>query len=211
MTTPISPTDTQAPSAPANLVATGALSSVALSWSASSDNVGVTRYDLYRSTHEGFTPSAANRIAQPTGRATTTPRWQPAPTTTRCRQRTPPATSLASSNEASAVVGDTSPPTAPGTLTATGAVGKATLPGCSDRQRRGTQYDVYRSSTSGFTPTVANRIAQPTGRVHRPTAPGTYYYRVAAEDAARATSARPLTRPRQPCWQTPPRRLRPRT
>ena len=54
MTTPISPTDTQAPTAPSNLVATGALSSASLSWSASSDNVGVTRYDLYRSTTLGL-------------------------------------------------------------------------------------------------------------------------------------------------------------
>ena len=31
------------------------------------DNVGVVRYDVYRSTTAGFTPGAANRIAQPTG------------------------------------------------------------------------------------------------------------------------------------------------
>ncbi|MET0886925.1 MAG: LamG-like jellyroll fold domain-containing protein, partial [Mycetocola sp.] len=42
--------DTQPPSAPANLSASGSLSSVSLSWSASTDNVGVARYDLYRST-----------------------------------------------------------------------------------------------------------------------------------------------------------------
>ena len=38
-----------------------------LSWTASTDNVGVTRYNVHRSTTAGFTPSAANRIAQPTG------------------------------------------------------------------------------------------------------------------------------------------------
>ena len=42
-------------------------SSVALSWGAATDNVGVTKYDVYRSTTAGFTPSVANRIAQPTG------------------------------------------------------------------------------------------------------------------------------------------------
>src|SRR4029079_10915498 len=67
MTTPITPTDTQPPSPPGNLAATGSLSSAGLSWSASSDNVGVTRYDVSRSTTSGFTPSAANRIAQPSG------------------------------------------------------------------------------------------------------------------------------------------------
>jgi chitodextrinase len=41
--------DTQAPSAPANVVTTSrTATSVALSWAASSDNVGVAGYDLYR-------------------------------------------------------------------------------------------------------------------------------------------------------------------
>ena len=39
--------------------------SVNISWSASCDNVGVARYNLYRGTSPGFTPSLANRIAQP--------------------------------------------------------------------------------------------------------------------------------------------------
>ena len=59
--------DITAPSAPTSLVATGSLSSVALSWVASTDNVGVTRYNVHRSTSPGFTPAAGNRIAQPTG------------------------------------------------------------------------------------------------------------------------------------------------
>jgi hypothetical protein len=50
MNTPLGVVDTQPPSAPANLSASGSLSSVSLSWSASTDNVGVARYDLYRST-----------------------------------------------------------------------------------------------------------------------------------------------------------------
>ena len=40
---------------------------MALSWTASSDNVGVARYNVHRSQTSGFTPSAANRVAQPTG------------------------------------------------------------------------------------------------------------------------------------------------
>ncbi|MEU2336608.1 carbohydrate binding domain-containing protein [Streptomyces sp. NPDC013172] len=41
--------DTQAPTAPANLTSTGKTSSsVSLSWSAATDNVGVTAYDVYR-------------------------------------------------------------------------------------------------------------------------------------------------------------------
>src|SRR5262249_27577767 len=37
-----------------------------LNWSASTDNIGVVRYDVYRSTTSGFTPSAANKIGSST-------------------------------------------------------------------------------------------------------------------------------------------------
>ncbi len=45
---------------------------------------------------------------------------------------------------------------------------------------------MHRSTTAGFTPSTANRIAQPTGTTYpdAPLATGTYYYRVTAEDAA---------------------------
>ncbi len=59
--------DVQPPSPPSNLVATGGRGSVALTWGASSDTVGVHHYNVHRSTTAGFTPSVANRIAQPTG------------------------------------------------------------------------------------------------------------------------------------------------
>ncbi|MCP2328611.1 hypothetical protein HDA40_007118 [Hamadaea flava] len=46
--------DTSPPSTPANLTASGATAnSVNLNWSASSDNVGVTGYDVYRATNGG--------------------------------------------------------------------------------------------------------------------------------------------------------------
>ena len=67
MTTPIGAPDSAAPSAPGTLAATGGRGSVALSWGAATDNVGVHHYDVHRSTTAGFTPTAANRIAQPTG------------------------------------------------------------------------------------------------------------------------------------------------
>ena len=186
MTTPISPTDTQAPSAPSNLSASGALSSASLSWTASSDNVGVSRYDLYRSTSSGFTPSVVNRIAQPVGTSYNDASLAAGTYYYKVQAEDAAGNISASSNEASAVVGDTSPPTAPGTLTATGAVGKATLSWGAATDNVGvSKYDLYRSTTSGFTPSVANRIAQPAGTSYTDTTtPGTYYYRVAAEDGA---------------------------
>ena len=38
-----------------------------MSWTAATDNVGVVRYNVHRSTTAGFTPAAANRVGQPTG------------------------------------------------------------------------------------------------------------------------------------------------
>ncbi len=48
------------------------------------------------------------------------------------------------------------------------------------------RYNVHRGTTAGFTPSTANRIAQPTGTSYTDTglAAGTYYYKVTAEDAA---------------------------
>ena len=54
------------PTAPSGLAAGVSGTSVSLTWTAATDNVGVARYNVHRSTTTGFTPSAANRIAQPT-------------------------------------------------------------------------------------------------------------------------------------------------
>jgi glucose/arabinose dehydrogenase len=67
MNTRVGVPDTQAPGTPGNLQATGGLGSVQLTWSAASDDVGVHHYNVHRGTTAGFTPTAANRIAQPTG------------------------------------------------------------------------------------------------------------------------------------------------
>jgi hypothetical protein len=49
--------DTQPPSVPTNLAATPSSSSVALTWTASTDNVGVAGYGVYRCQGAGCTPS----------------------------------------------------------------------------------------------------------------------------------------------------------
>src|SRR5204862_3204695 len=57
-----------APSAPSALTASpSSISSIALSWSAATDNFGVHHYNVYRSTVSGFTPSAGNKIGQSAG------------------------------------------------------------------------------------------------------------------------------------------------
>jgi N,N-dimethylformamidase beta subunit-like, C-terminal/Concanavalin A-like lectin/glucanases superfamily/Galactose oxidase-like, Early set domain/Bacterial Ig domain/Glyoxal oxidase N-terminus len=62
MNTPVGAPDTQAPTAPASLTATGSVNSVALSWSAATDNTGIDHYNVYRSTTSGFTPAAGNLV-----------------------------------------------------------------------------------------------------------------------------------------------------
>ena len=57
-------TDTQAPTAPGGLTASGSLGSASLNWVAATDDVGVARYNVHRGSTAGFTPSAATRIAQ---------------------------------------------------------------------------------------------------------------------------------------------------
>ena len=61
------PADTQAPSAPGTLAASGSTGSATLNWALATDNVAVTAYNVYRSTTSGFTPSAANKIGQTSG------------------------------------------------------------------------------------------------------------------------------------------------
>jgi hypothetical protein len=61
---PLGTVATQPPAAPANLVASGGIGTVSLSWSAS---VSATGYSVYRSTTSGFTPSSATLIGQPSG------------------------------------------------------------------------------------------------------------------------------------------------
>jgi hypothetical protein len=85
------------------------------------------------------------------------------------------------------MLGDTHAPSAPTTLAATGAVGAASLSWAAATDDQGVKrYDVYRSTTAGFVPGPATWIGSTTTASFRdPTlTPGTYYYRVIAEDAA---------------------------
>ena len=87
---------------------------------------------------------------------------------------------------------DTVPPSAPGSLAATGSIGTATLTWTASTDNRGVvNYNVHRATTSGFTPTTANRIAQPAtpGYANTGLSAGTYYYLVTAQDAAGNISA----------------------
>ena len=121
--------DTSPPTAPSNLQATGGLSTVNLSWTGSTDNVGVTRYDVYRSQVQGFTPAPTNRVAQPTttsyadsGLATGTYYY-------RVQAEDAAGNLSSSSNEAAAAVtGDITAPSVSLTAPAAGATVSGTTP-----------------------------------------------------------------------------------
>src|SRR5262249_38148897 len=65
--------DAAPPSAPATLTATDGVLQTTLNWTAATDNVGVTLYNVHRSTVSGFAPTVANRIAQTAGTSMTDP------------------------------------------------------------------------------------------------------------------------------------------
>nr|WP_082535520.1 LamG-like jellyroll fold domain-containing protein [Nonomuraea pusilla] len=121
MTTPIgqaAPPDTQAPTAPGSLAATGGSGGAQLTWTASTDNVGVTGYRIHRFTTPGFTPSAANQVGSVTA-STFTDGGLAAGTYYYQVLATDAAGNLSpSSNEVSAAV--TAPPATPGLVAAYG-------------------------------------------------------------------------------------------
>ena len=185
MTVSITSPDSTPPTAPGALNATGTLTSAQLSWGPATDNVGVVRYNVHRSASPGFTPSVANRIAQPTG-TSYTDTVAGGTYYYKVTAEDSAGNVGAATNEASATVGDTTIPSAPGTLTATGGTGTATLAwGAATDNIAVVRYNVYRSTIAGFVPAVSNRIAQPTGTGYVDSAPpGVYFYKVTAEDAA---------------------------
>jgi Concanavalin A-like lectin/glucanases superfamily/Bacterial Ig domain len=126
---PLGPPDTQPPTAPMGLTAIGGHGRVDLSWTASTDNVGVTGYDIHRSTTAGFVLSAATKVGQTTT-ATTYADAGLTPGTYYYRvvARDAVNNSSAPSDETSAVAGvDTTPPTVSVTAPAAGATVSGTV------------------------------------------------------------------------------------
>ena len=166
---------------------------MALSWTASTDNVGVTGYTIYRSTTSGFTPSSNNQVG-----TTTTTSYTDAGLAAGTYYHLVTAHDAAGnvsapSNQATAAVtADTTPPTPPTNLAATGGAGSASLSWTASTDNVGvTGYDVYRSTTSGFTPSSSNLVGTTaaTSYTDAGLAAGTYYYLVEAFDAAGNLSA----------------------
>ena len=162
--------DATPPTAPGALAAGVAGSTVDLSWTAATDNVGVVRYNVHRGTTSGLhaQPGEPDRAAD-RARATPTPASRPGTYFYKVTAEDAAGNVSPVSNTASATVADTTAPSAPASLTATGGAGQASLTWTAATDNVGvTRYNVHRSTTTGFTPSAGKPIAQPTGtELHR--------------------------------------------
>ena len=172
--------DDEAPSAPTSLGATGRVGGVSLAWTAATDNVGVARYNVHRSTTAGFTPSAANKVGQSTdtsfadnGLATGTYYYRVTAEDAAGNVGPP-------SGEATAdALSDTTPPSKPVGLTATATARSASLSWTAATDNVGvTGYRVFRDGTQVGT-------SASTSYTDSGLTPATSYtYKVQAYDAA---------------------------
>ena len=193
----ITSSDTQPPSTPATLTASAASGSqINLSWSASSDNVGVTAYVLERC--QGASCSNFAEIATPNA-TTLNDTGLIASTTYRYRVRARDAANnlssyspIASATTSAGGGSDTQAPSTPTNLSATPAsstvVNASWLPSTDNVGVTG--YLLERCT--GSTCTNFSQIATPTGPTHSDTTvtqTTTYRYRVLARDAANNLSS----------------------
>jgi endoglucanase len=194
---------TTSPAAPTGVNAAAASStSIAVSWSAVSPpaNCAITAYTVYRSTTSGFTPSSSNQVGSITSGTSFTNAGLTASTTYYYKVEAVDGNgSSAASAQASAKTqasGGTcsAVPSAPAGLSAAATSsstisltwGAATPPAnCTV-----SSYAVFRSTTSGFTPSSSNQIASVVGTTFSNSglmASTTYYYKVEAIDAKGAS------------------------
>ena len=203
--------DTAAPTAPANLNAGPvSASQVDLAWQASTDNVGVTEYAVYRCTGNGCTPST--KVSTVTSGTTYNDTGLTAGTTytfaVSARDTAGNESAKSTPDVATTLTlpTDTTAPSIPGNLIATSiSASQINLSWQASTDNVGvTGYTIYRCSGNGCTPTVAIGTVT-TGTAFQNTsltAATTYTYAVSAMDAAGNDSA--LSVPATATTQTAP-------
>jgi hypothetical protein len=177
--------DKTAPSNPSSLTASASGTAIDLSWTGSTDDVAVQNYEIHRSTVDAFTPSTTTLITTTNGPVTT---YSDHPGGGTWYYRivavdTSGNPSAAPSNTASATLADSTPPTAPTNVVATQPTQSVSLTWTASTDAYGvTEYDVYRSATSGGASSLVGISATPSFTDSAPL--GTSYYTVIAKDAA---------------------------
>lgn len=172
-------TDTEAPTAPAGVTVTSKTSSsVTLQWQASSDNVGVVRYDVYK---DGVQATSV------TGTSATVSGLQPSTAYTftviardAAGNSSAASAALTVTTETGTNPGDTTAPTAPGNLTVTAKTSSSvTLSWSASTDDVGVSgYEVFNGSN------VAAAVTGTTATISGLQANTTYTFTVKAKDAA---------------------------
>ncbi|MCE6996603.1 fibronectin type III domain-containing protein [Saccharothrix sp. S26] len=173
--------DTQGPSAPANLRPTGAsASSIGLAWDASTDNVGVTGYDVYRGTT--LAVSVEGTSATVDGLAPDTEYSFTVVAKDAAGNRSAPSAAVTARTQTAP---DTEGPTVPTGLAVTGVTqSSVTLGWTASNDNVGvTGYDVYRGGTLGVS------VEGTSATIDGLTAGTEYSFTVVAKDAAGNRSA----------------------
>ena len=173
--TTLTPPDTQAPSAPAGLSASNVTTtSVALSWTSSTDNIGVVSYDVYLS---------SSRVLSSAGPSATVSGLSPGTTYTFTVRALDGAGNVSQTSSALSVTtvptSDVTPPSAPGNLAWASDSGTVTLTWTASTDDFGvTAYELFYGNFSlgSFSDTVLSLIGFKAGTP--------YTFTVKAHDAA---------------------------
>nr|WP_235440476.1 glycosyl hydrolase family 18 protein [Paenibacillus sp. DMB20] len=177
--------DTQPPTAPGSLTSTGKTSdSVTLSWSPSTDNVGVTGYEVYNGTGKAATVTGTTATISGLTAATSY--------TFTVKAMDAAGNISAASNPVTVVTdtggthpGDTQPPSAPSGLISTGKTSSSvSLSWNASSDNVGVaSYEVYRGNS------LAATVTEPTATISGLNAATSYTFSVKAKDAAGNVSA----------------------
>ncbi|MCZ8522227.1 MULTISPECIES: fibronectin type III domain-containing protein [Paenibacillus] len=176
--------DTQAPGAPSGLKVTATTtSSVSLSWTAATDNVAVTGYDVYRGTTLAGSVSGSTLSFTNTGLAAGTYSF-----TVKAKDAAGNVSAASGAVSATVTTGggsDTQAPSVPAGLQVTGTTSSSvSLSWAASTDNTGvTGYDVYRGTT------LAASVAGTTATVSGLSASTAYTFTVKAKDAAGNVSA----------------------
>ncbi|WP_339372095.1 fibronectin type III domain-containing protein [Paenibacillus elgii] len=173
--------DTQAPTAPANLVSTiKSSNSISLVWNASSDNIGVTGYDVYQNGNKVLSVSGTTLSATVTGLSPNTSYTFMVKAKDAAGNESSPSNTISvTTNDAG---NDTQAPSAPGNLVTTGVTSNTVSIawGASSDNVGVTGYDIYQNDSKVFSVSGTTLFATVTGL-----SPNTSYrFTVKAKDAA---------------------------
>ena len=183
--------DDEAPSAPSNVQTSVTGNTVTVTWDASSDNVGVTGYEVHRSGSAGFVPDGSTLLGG-TGGATLSYADQDVAVGSwfyRVVALDAAGSSAVSDPAVEAVVTDGEAPSAPANVAADVSGSDVSVTWDASTDDVGvTGYTVHRGDSAGFTPDGSTEVGDVDGSTlsfEETSVPaGAWFYRVVAGDAA---------------------------